>query len=51
MITPEQLGATAEIEKIIRVGRYAVQIVWSDGHDSGIYTYDYLRSLGHGPGS
>lgn len=51
IITPEQLGATAEIENIVRVGRYAVQIVWSGGHDSGIYTYDYLRSLGHRPGS
>lgn len=24
------------------VGSYAVQFVWSDGHDSGIYTWDYL---------
>ncbi len=27
------------------VGRYALQIFWSDGHSSGIYTFDYLRSL------
>lgn len=27
------------------VGRYAVQILWSDGHTAGIYTFDYLRSL------
>ena len=27
------------------VGRYAVRIVWSDGHDTGIYSYDYLRRL------
>ncbi len=25
-----------------RVGRYAVQIRWSDGHDTGIYTYEAL---------
>lgn len=24
------------------VGAYAVQFVWNDGHDSGIYTWDYL---------
>lgn len=24
------------------VGSYAVQFVWTDGHDSGIYTWDYL---------
>lgn len=27
------------------VGRYAISLVWSDGHDTGIYTYDYLRNL------
>lgn len=27
------------------VGQYAVKFVWSDGHSTGIYSYDYLRSL------
>ena len=27
------------------VGRYAISIQWSDGHDSGIYTYQWLREL------
>lgn len=27
------------------VGRYALKFVWSDGHDSGIYAYTYLRGL------
>ncbi|RKP58902.1 gamma-butyrobetaine hydroxylase-like domain-containing protein [Pararobbsia silviterrae] len=27
------------------VGHYAVQIMYSDGHDSGIYTWDYLYTL------
>jgi DUF971 family protein len=27
------------------VGRYALQIYWSDGHSSGIYGFDYLRRL------
>lgn len=30
---------------ISAVGRYALGIVWSDGHDSGIYSYRTLRSL------
>ena len=25
------------------VGRYAINFVWSDGHDSGIYSYTFLR--------
>jgi DUF971 family protein len=27
------------------VGRYALSIEWSDGHDSGIYSYSTLRAL------
>ncbi len=27
------------------VGRYGLNIVWNDGHDAGVYTYDYLRNL------
>lgn len=30
------------------VGRYALQFVWSDGHDTGIYTFDYLRGIWDG---
>jgi len=28
------------------VGMYAVRLVFDDGHDSGLYTWDYLRELG-----
>ena len=28
------------------VGNYAYQIVFSDGHDTGIYTFEYLQELG-----
>lgn len=27
------------------VGRYALQPIWADGHDSGFYTFTLLRSL------
>jgi DUF971 family protein len=27
------------------VGRYAYKIVWSDGHDTGLFTLELLRSL------
>lgn len=33
------------IKKIQPVGEYAIQITWKDGHDSGIYTWDYLLRL------
>lgn len=28
-----------------RAGNYALKILFDDGHDSGIYTWDYLYSL------
>jgi DUF971 family protein len=28
------------------VGNYAVRIVFDDGHDTGLYTWDYLHELG-----
>lgn len=27
------------------VGNYAVRIEWSDGHNTGIYSYDHLRKI------
>lgn len=32
-------------ERAELVGRYALQIFWNDGHSTGIYSFDYLRSL------
>jgi DUF971 family protein len=37
-----------EITDIQPVGSYAVQLVFSDGHDSGLYSWDYLYDLGVG---
>jgi DUF971 family protein len=33
------------IADLAPVGRYAYHIVWSDGHDTGIYTLTRLREL------
>jgi ATP-binding protein involved in chromosome partitioning len=32
-------------KKLFSVGQYALGIEWSDGHNSGIYSYDYLYQL------
>ena len=40
------LGKTAfELSRMIPVGGYAVQLFWADGHNSGIYAFDYLYRL------
>ena len=31
--------------KIDLIGRYAISIQWSDGHNTGIYAFDRLRKL------
>ncbi len=35
----------AKLSEISAVGNYAIQFSWQDGHNTGIYTFDYLRSL------
>lgn len=35
------------ISRIEPVGNYAVRIIFDDTHDTGIYTWSYLHTLGH----
>ena len=35
-----------EIKGIEPVGNYAVQLIFSDGHDTGLFSWDYLYELG-----
>ena len=35
-----------DISRIDPVGNYAVKITFSDGHDSGLYSWDVLHALG-----
>jgi DUF971 family protein len=34
-----------EIERIEPVGTYALRLIYSDGHDSGLYSWDLLHNL------
>jgi DUF971 family protein len=34
------------IDKLEEVGNYAVRILFSDGHSTGLYSWDYLFELG-----
>jgi DUF971 family protein len=34
-----------ELKRINQVGGYALQPVWADGHDTGIYSFEYLLRI------
>ena len=34
------------VVRVDPVGHYAVRLVFDDGHDTGLYTWKYLRELG-----
>ena len=40
-----QVPADVRPMKIETVGHYALRFRWSDGHDTGIYTFEFLRTL------
>ena len=44
-LDPASVPEDVQPRKITSVGRYAIQIAWSDGHDTGIYAFDRLRAL------
>lgn len=37
--------ARVRIERLEAAGRYALQLHFDDGHDTGIYSWEYLRQL------
>ncbi|MCA9549768.1 MAG: DUF971 domain-containing protein [Myxococcales bacterium] len=41
---PQVKGAL--LMNIAEVGNYALKFTWSDGHDTGIYTWSYLAKIG-----
>ena len=47
-IDPQSVPDDVRPTRIEPVGRYAIQIYWSDGHETGIYPFERLRSLAAG---
>ncbi|HSS22290.1 MAG TPA: DUF971 domain-containing protein [Pyrinomonadaceae bacterium] len=46
VLQPEKISDELTIADLSIVGRYALNFRWSDGHDTGIYSFQYLRELG-----
>jgi ATP-binding protein involved in chromosome partitioning len=45
MLDPKQVPLDIKISGFEKVGRYAIGITFSDGHNTGIFKYDRLRRL------
>ena len=41
---PERPGRYV-LKSIVPVGNYAIQIGWGDGHETGLYAWEYLREI------
>ena len=48
MLDPKTIRPDVAPRTITSVGSYAITIAWNDGHGSGIYSFEHLRSLGDG---
>lgn len=44
-IIKSTIEESSSIKEIRAVGNYAINIVWNDGHDTGIYTFKFLEEL------
>ena len=42
---PEEDAPSTHLVNVQAVGSYALSIAWEDGHDYGIYNWEYLRAL------
>ena len=48
ILTPAQVQlakGAASVRSVEPIGNYAIAFTWSDGHDDGIYSYRFLRSM------
>ena len=50
-LDPTQVPDDIHPIRVKTVGRYALAIAWSDGHESGIYPFERLRELSDEMGS
>jgi len=46
LLDPSTIPADIRPAGISAVGNYAIQIEWSDGHSTGLYTWATLRAIG-----
>ncbi len=45
MVNQSQISLDIKPLQMTTVGRYALQIIWSDGHATGLYSFEFLRKF------
>jgi DUF971 family protein len=45
LLDPDAVPEDVKPVVLSLVGSYAIRVDWSDGHNTGIYTYEYLRKI------
>jgi len=45
LLDPAQVPADVRPVRLVSVGNYGIKISWTDGHDTGIYSFARLREL------
>jgi DUF971 family protein len=45
IVDTEGIDPGIAIREMKLVGNYAVKLTWSDGHDTGLYTWEHLRQM------
>ena len=48
LLDPKSVRPDVTPRTITSVGNYAITIAWSDGHSTGIYSFEHLRAFGEG---
>jgi DUF971 family protein len=48
LLDPRSIRPDLKLVGMENIGTYAVQFAWNDGHASGLYTWETLRSIGDG---
>ncbi len=45
MVVRRFTDSQVQVASISQVGQYAINVIWRDGHNTGIYEFDYLKEL------
>jgi DUF971 family protein len=45
ILNPNSVPPDLELLEVSLCGNYALRIKWSDQHDSGLFTWNHLRSI------